>query len=751
MSEPAASRTLADQLRGWPDERLAALLRQRPDLASPAPQDTGQLASRAAVRSSLLRAMDALTRHELATLEALAMLGPMAREELLRVVHADPAATSLALDRLLDLALAWQAPEGLRALTAVSDGFQGASRSSGLHPRDPSETADVAGRLDRLSPEARGLLDHLDRHGGEGTTAARAPGSVGAAQTPAEELLALRLVMPRAGGVVVVPADVAVVLRDGRTTRAPVDDVPALAVAERSGEVVERVAAGAAFEAVRRTELLLDHWGTQPPVALRSGGLGVRDLKAAAVLLHVEEPVAALVVEVAAAAHLLATGSVDGEPRWLPTDAFDQWTSAPIAERWVRLALAWLLSPRIPSLVGSKDRSGTRSWNALSPEMSSVHAVESRRMALEALLTLDPGRVLATGTGVPSVVSRVAWLRPRRPASRADLVAWSLDEAATLGLTGLGGLGAPGRAVLAGDLSGAAAALAPLLPDEVDHVLIQADLTAVAPGPVAADLARTLHLVADVESRGGATVFRFTHDSVRRAFDAGWSAAEVHDFLAKVSRTPVPQPLDYLVDDVSRTFGTLRVGAAEAFLRADDETALTELLHHPQAASLGLRRLAPTVLVSSVPIDVLLPRLRDLGSSPVVEAADGTVHLARPDQHRARTPRERRATGAAAAREVAQTTAVVTAIRAGDRAAAARPLTTGTRSPGDTLAALREAVEAGASVLIGYVDHHGTATERVVDPLAVEGGQLTAFDHRSDDRRTFALHRITLVRSLPPA
>ena len=751
MSEPAPPRTLADQLRGWSDERLATLLRSRPDLAAPAPQDTAQLASRAAVRSSLLRAMDTLTRLELTTLEALAMLGPLGREELVGVVHADPTATSAALDRLLDLAVAWTSPEGIRALSAVADGLTGSATSSGLHPRSggpEGEPGDVEARLSRLGPEARALLGHLDRHGGEGTTAAQPPGSVREAQTPAEELLALRLVLPKAGGVVIVPGEVALALRGGRTTREPVDDEPSLAATARASEIVERVAAGAAFEAVRRVELLLDHWGTHPPVALRSGGLGVRDLKAAALLLHVDEPVAALLVEAAASAQLLAAGSVAGEPVWLPTDAFDQWTAAPIAERWCRLVEAWLASPRLASLVGSRDRSGSRSWNALAPEMASVFAVESRRMALTALATLAPGEVLAAGTGVPSVVARVAWQRPRRPASRADLVAWALAEAAALGLTGLDGLARPARALLDGDPGLAVEALAPLLPEEVDHVLVQADLTAVAPGPVASDLARTLHLVADVESRGGATVYRFTPGSVRRAFDAGWSAAEVHAFLTSVSRTPLPQPLTYLVDDVSRTFGTLRVGQAEAFLRADDETALTELLHHPQAASLGLRRLAPTVLVSSVPVDVLLPRLRELGSSPVVEAADGTVHLARPDRHRARTPRDRRTTGAAAAREVAQLTSVVTAIRAGDRAAAARPRSLGTSSPGDTLAALREAAEAGRSVFIGYVDHHGSATERVVDPVSVEGGQLTAFDHRADDHRTFALHRITVVRPL---
>ena len=75
-------------------------------------------------------------------------------------------------------------------------------------------------------------------------------------------------------------------------------------------------------------ELLLDHWGSEPPPALRSGGLGVRDLKAAAALLHVDEPVAALLVETATAAGLLATGvTADGDAGWVPTDAFDAWSA----------------------------------------------------------------------------------------------------------------------------------------------------------------------------------------------------------------------------------------------------------------------------------------------------------------------------------------------------------------------------------------------------------------------------------------
>ncbi len=749
-------RTLAGQLRSWPDERLSRLLVARPDLATPAPHDSAQLASRAATRSSLLRALDQLTTAELSVLDALVVVGPATEARLAEVVHAAPASVRAALTRLLDLALVWESPAGVRALTAVADTLLqgGTAGLSGLRPvsEQPPPDEEVRRRLGELSPAARALLEHVLESGGEATAgSARHTVLPEDATTPAEELLARRLLVPRSGGVVVLPGEVGIALRGGRTTTDPVDEEPELATTARDAAVVDRSAAGAAFEAVRRVELLLDHWGLTPPTALRSGGLGVRDLRATAVQLHVAEPTAALLVEVAAATGLLATAAdPDGNPAWIPTDAFDQWTNLSVAERWAALVRAWLESPRLPGLVGSRDPAG-KVWNALAPELSGVHQVESRRMALDALVELPPGEVLATGTGVPSLVRRVSWRRPRRPRTRADQVAWAVEEAGVLGVVALGGLASYSRRLVGGDEADAVAELAGLLPEPVDHVLLQADLTAVAPGPLESRLARQLQLVADVESRGGATVYRFTPASVRRALDTGWTAAEVHDFVGSVSRTPVPQPLTYLVDDTARTFGTVRVGHAEAFLRSDDEAALTELLHHPKAASLGLRRIAPTVLISPTPLDVLLPRLRDLGTAPVVEAADGTVHVARPDLLRARTPREHRARAAKAVRETAHAAPAVTAIRAGDRAEPTRSETPAvTLTPSGSMAALREAIEAGQTVLIGYLDNQGGRSERLVDPVRVEGGSLTAYDHRTDDVRTFAVHRITTVRPVTP-
>ncbi|WP_425086281.1 helicase-associated domain-containing protein [Streptomyces hainanensis] len=271
------------------------------------------------------------------------------------------------------------------------------------------------------------------------------------------------------------------------------------------------------------------------------------------------------------------------------------------------------------------------------------------------------------------------------------------------------------------------------------------------------DVRRLMDAAADIESKGGATVYRFTPDSLRRALDAGWTPDELHTFLAEHSRTPVPQPLDYLVDDVARRHGRLRVGAANSYLRCEDEALLTQLIADRRAAPLRLRRLAPTVVVSDLSPDTLLTRLRDLGFAPAAESLEGALVTLRAEARRTppRTPPEAAPDSPPPADDTLLA-AAVRAIRAGDHAAGGTPAGAGAaarvpeaagpppRTPAvETLTTLQSAARAGAQVRIGYVASDGVAAHHVLSPVRVEAGFVTAFDHTADEIRTYPLHRIT--------
>ncbi len=324
----------------------------------------------------------------------------------------------------------------------------------------------------------------------------------------------------------------------------------------------------------------------------------------------------------------------------------------------------------------------------------------------------------------------------------------------------------PGRAVQAARTARAARLLAPLLPEPLDHLLLQADLTAVAPGPLLRPLADMLGILADVESKGGATVYRFTPGSVRRALDAGQTASDLHAFLGKHARTPVPQPLTYLIDDVARRHGQLRVGAASAYIRCDDDAVLGEIMADKRSAGLRLRRLAPTVLAAQADPSTLLEGLRTMGFAPAAESSEGDVLITRAHAQRTgpRTAPEPVPEGPPAPDDTLLS-AAVRAIRAGDAASTApRKPVAEVPEPGaaeardgqglprtgaaETLATVQAAVLTGSALWIGYVNADGAASQRVIAPVRVEGGFVTAFDHTADEVRTYPLHRITGVAEL---
>ncbi|MEY9925897.1 hypothetical protein ABH926_000517 [Catenulispora sp. GP43] len=668
-------RSLADELRSWPVERLANLLAARPDLAVPPPASIAALAERASQRASVALAMDRLDAFTLQVLQALAVspepVTAASTTELLGLSVLDEVADAIA--DLRDAALLWGPDEALRPLVNAREalgenpvglgpplasalnnsspaGMQGFLHRLGL-PATPDPVSAV-GSISALAadpPRMRAVLDsapsgveavleklvwgppfgRINQPSAEDEAVAPAPDAApDAGGSPLEWLLARGILGRWTDDTVVLPREIAFFLRrhvfGTGLHRDLASDPPPVPVVQHDARTADAAAGAAAIAVPRRVEELLDAWASGPPGVLRSGGAGIRDLRRTAALLDAPEEEAAFLAELAYAAGLVAADLASGF--WLPTPAYDRWLDLPPERRWAELAAAWLVSDRAAGRVGSPDERN-RQVAPLSAEVASWAVTELRRDLLGELDRLPPGAT----TPLPALVDRLFWERPRRsgPAMR-QLVDWTLREAVWLGLVapvrgGAGILAAHGRALLLGRPREAlAAALGRALPEPVRHVLIQGDLTAIAPGPLAPEVAREMALIADIESSGAATVYRFTTASVRRAFDAGRGAADLHAFLAEHSLHEIPQALSYLVDDVARRHGRVRVGSAVSYVRADNDAALTEMLADRRIGGLGLRRIAPGVAVSELPPEELLEGLRTNGYAPMGENEDGS-------------------------------------------------------------------------------------------------------------------------------
>ena len=738
------SMPLGSWLTDLPDEGLIRLLELRPDLAQPAPGSVAALAARATSRQSVKVAADDLDFLRLAVLDALMTLGaneaPVARSELLTLLGGGHASDHVltALEDLRTRALVWGEAE-LRV----------PAETSAALPWFPGQAIDVSGRsaaeltaaINALDTDARDLLGRLKSGSPVGRTRDAAEGTP--AERPVQRLLAAGLLRRVDHETVILPRDVGQLLRGeqpGAADLMPPDPV----VSATTAKDADASAAGAALELLREVEVILESLSAAPVPELRSGGLGVRESRRLAKITGIDEQRLGLVLELIAAAGLIASGVPDPAPdddapaHWAPTVAADRFLDAPTAARWLQLANTWLDLPSRPGLIGERGPDG-KHYAALSDSLYSTAAPLDRRLLLGLMSELPTG----SGIDAQSASRSLVWRRPRWAGRlQPGPVAHLLDEAHAVGLTGRGALSTPARALLGAGQEAASAAMAKTLPDPIDYFLVQADLTVVVPGPLRRELADELGTVAAVESAGAAMVYRVSEQSVRHALDTGRTAEALQTFFQTNSKTPVPQGLTYLINDVARRHGQLRVGMAASFLRCDDPTLLTQAVAALTVANLEVRLLAPTVAVSQNPISEVLAGLRESGFAPAAEDSSGAIVELR--RRGARVP------GAIPLRRLYRSqprpnpetlTAVVSMLRRVQDA----PLG-GTRvDPTVAIALLQQAAVHGKDVLMGYVDAAGVATQRVLTPISVHGGHLMAFDPAQGRIREFAVHRVTSV------
>jgi hypothetical protein len=730
-------RSYADYLRALDDAALISIFTHRPDLVTPVPPNIASLAVRASSAPSLARAVDGLNKWQLQVLEVCAVLNePFSEKEV--AGYTDKSAIFI-IPGLIERGLLYQDKDGLRIPTTLREVL--GNEIAGLGPE--SMSALKLKKLEEAPASSKKVLDAMLWGPPRGTI-----GDIKKPGAGVQWLLDENFLIPFNQTTVVLPREVAIYLRGNKVHRELETSAPSVAGGSRDTKSVQLAAIANITTFLRWTEEVLNFWAQEPPTALRSGGLGVRDLKDLSLHLGVDESCAAFVAEVSYLAGLL---TIDPDDKILPTHQFDIWLVQNPAARWQQLLSAWLISSRMSGLVGKE---GSKNVAPLGPELDRSLAASTRKLVLN---LLRENSEIAPDSH--SLYLAAQWLSPNKRSGglQEDYILWTLREAEWLGITGQGVISAYGIDFLNG---GDSAAIISDLPQAVDHILIQSDNTAIAPGPLEHEVAQELALIADVESRGGATVFRFSEGSIRRGLDHGRTGEEITKFLKKTSKTPMPQPLEYLIADVAKKHGKLRVGNTASFIRCEDSALITQILGDKRLDVLGLRKIAPEVLICGHDAAEAMSVLRSLGYLPAGEDSKGLL-LSGPRIQRAQTKaRPPRIIGEIDRPDEIQIQNALRALRTGEKSSRKQstmrniatealgllPRTTAN----ETLELLSDYLQnqPSTSLSIGYADNNGLVSHRIIDPLKLSAGSLIARDHATGEVQTFRIARITGVAAL---
>jgi hypothetical protein len=657
---------LTRHLRTLTEEQLTALVAIRRDVTvEPAPESTDQLAGRLLVPSSMAAACALLTLPQLQVGEAAAALGhgcTTARlAGLLGVPEDDPDLTA-AVRRLTEFALLWPAERGLAAahldviwsyplglgpgaaelfgdrnmteLRKVAKVYGVAATGRGKEELIAAlagwlaEPAHVRGLLAEAPAEVRSQLDVF----AEEPATLFGPSGVkfGPAGTALPWAVDRGLLGSSMWDVTEMPREVALALR--ADFKAPFHPrPPVIPLDPIDPAAVDREAAAAATETLAAVTAVVEAMSDGPVSLLRTGGLGVRELRRITKLSMLDEDRTRLTIELLAASGLVEASETD----LTPSTTYDEFAAAEPADQLLGVIEDWLIMPGSP--LAPADATGSSARVLYWDEEEALTLSALRGLTLRTLHGFVPA---GNSTGVEAFAARLGWESPvladRAGEDLERYVTGIWREAHRLGLLAHGTLTTLGRSLLGGEQGAARRQAESMLPRSRDSVVLQNDLTAVVTGTPSAGLLALLDSAAQPESRSGAWTWRFSAATIRAALDAGSTPESLIAGITEAAEGGrVPQTLTYLIDDVARRHGRVQVRPVGCCLSSDDEPLLTEILHARSLKDLKLVRLAPTVLASAKSPAVTLAALRTAGYAPAGLRADGSPAIEIPRRRRA--------------------------------------------------------------------------------------------------------------------
>lgn len=550
-----------------------------------------------------------------------------------------------------------------------------------------------------------------------------------------------------------------------------VDDSPA----QISASLIDNSEQAAVAEVISSLRGLVDEMAAAPISRLTSGGISKRDVSrlARTLDLGLEQTITLLLA--AKSLHLIGVLDDALDPQWTAADDADSVLSGDRAELWAALVSTWLREILDVTQLAAGASANERLTVLATPKKAlfkgypqSVPAMPLLRLTiLEVLSEIGAG----SARSAQWIHTQVLHRRPLIPAHDLAITVSVLRTCLSLGLattplqrpdhfgpSHIGTRLASGLAAAMVDQVGEDPSIAPLnvsldaltvpaevvttvrsgLGAEVDSVLIQSDLTAVATGPIEPRVHHLLRRYAIVEARGQGTVYRIDADTIEASMQSGTTAEEALAELTEISAEELPSTLDFLVRNTAAKLRRVRVAGARAVLVVDDPVDLDVIVNDQAMLPAGLERLAPTVAIGQLGPERTMHLLESAEHHALLHSPSGPVRkrrvitLSEPEVNVRKRPR-------------------VTDGHLGEYIRILRSSPTGAQPPASTdeplghMDVLREAAGAKRKVTLRLADSRGK--ERIIEmlPSTVNGGRVRGIVPTTGAEASLSIARIISV------
>ena len=455
---------------------------------------------------------------------------------------------------------------------------------------------------------------------------------------------------------------------------------------ELSAAEIDRDASLAIFDVIQALTELIFELEQRYIREVGKRGVGLPDVKRLAAHLSKSNEYAKQVFELAQFANL---AEIEGS-RWQLGQRAENWISWSDRERWSHLAETWL------SLLGDE----------AARELLAILPAESFERRLAEVYPFADSTATNRIKKVAEIANLIGLIANSQATSWLGLLSTSLQTASERAIAGL--------------------------PSAAERVIIQADLTLIAPSPLPTELEISLRRFADTEQIGMASSYRLSALSVSHGLETGLAIDEIRALLLRLSAKELPQPVDYLLKEAESRFARLKVYAiksgAHSQIVSTDKILLAEIHNDQRLKPFALHFDEAGSLHSRFEAELVYFALREANFVAVRVDENGTVLSPQKLSSKNKVSEQRQSV-----------VEDITRMREAD--------TQGTSDPDDDdlLRQIQLAIKYKAKMVIVLKTSNGEQVEYLVEPVGVANGRLRAKDRKADLERTLPLSSVVSI------